>query len=123
MRRLVASYILPFSRPRRAHLTRRGGAQTDLAHDSVHAAQRAAEKEAARAAEAKKATVSGRLLDAGAAKAGAKADKADEPLRPTLNTRVHHHNPDGALMRRAALQQSSSRARSVCASTGGLCGV
>ena len=64
----------------------------------MHAAQRAAEKEAARAAEAKK-PVSGRLLDSGAAKA--KADKTDEPPKPTLNSRVHHHNPDCAPPRAA----------------------
>ena len=60
----------------------------------------AAKEEAARAAEAKK-TVSGRLLDAGAAKAA--ADKTDEPPKPTINTRVHHHNPDCAPPRAARL--------------------
>ena len=61
----------------------------------MHAAQRAAEKVASKADEAKR-KVSGRLLDSGVAKAGA-AGKTDEPPRPTVNTRVHHHNPDGAL--------------------------
>ena len=59
----------------------------------MHAAQRAAEKAADKAAAEKRKT-SGRLLDAGVAKADAKAE--EEPLRPSLNTRVHHHNPDGA---------------------------
>ena len=91
---------------RGALLTRCFGAQTDLAHDSVHAAQRAAEKEAACAAEAKK-PVSGRLLDSGAAKA--KADKTDEPPKPTLNSRVHHHNPDCAPPRAARPWRTHAR--------------
>ena len=94
-------------------ILRAASPQTDLAHDSVHAAQRAAEKEAAKAAEEKRKAVSGRLLDAGVAKAGAKDAKAtDEPPRPTLNSHVHHHNPDGARAaggRRAGLRKKALR--------------
>ena len=84
--------------------------QTDLAHDSVHAAQRAAEKEAAKkAAEAKKAAVPGRLLDSGVAKASDAKDTAEVPLRPTMNSHVHRHNPDGAPpARRSALRRATA---------------
>lgn len=73
----------------------------------MHAAQRAAERAAA--PEAKPKAVSGRLLDAGIIASKADAESKDVAARPTLNARVHHHNPDGA----AATQRVVVVARAV----------